>query len=174
MGARMIRGGLGRKRELGLATFAIVALAAASSLSAGAMVAAILYYKELEESMSVRLTILNMTSGLRYQIADRLIHSRTTEFAQLLDENPVAWLERPPLGYVGIVRHGAVSSLARGSWFYDTDRGELGYVPELSFHLTMEGGGTPPLRWRVQGLRMPRPGEVEGLMIASITPYRWF
>ena len=172
MGAHARRGEHIRQSGLTWIEFSVVASALA--VLAGSLLTALLYYEELAEATVVQLTIQNIRSGLRYQIADRLVAGRTAEIGQLLGANPVSWLERSPDGYLGMVRTGSVRSLPAGSWFYDIDRGEIGYVPKLSFHLVAEPGGRAILRWRMQALRSPTPGEVEGLMLVTVSPYRWF
>jgi hypothetical protein len=172
MGACAHRGGQFRQTGLTWLEFSVVASVLA--VLAGSLLTALLFYEELGEATVVQLTIQNIRSGLRYQIADRLIAGRTAEIGQLLVANPVSWLEQSPDGYVGIVRTGSVTSLPAGSWFYDIDRGEIGYVPKLSFHLVVESGGRTILRWRMQALRSPTPATVEGLTLAAVTPYRWF
>ena len=172
MGAYAHRGG--HIRQTGLTWLEFSVVASLLAVLAGSLLTALLYYEELAEATVVQLTIENIRSGLRYQIADRLVAGRTPEIGQLLGANPVSWLERSPDGYVGIVRTDSVRSLPAGSWFYDVDRGEIGYVPKLSFHLVAEPGGRAILRWRMQALRSPTPGDVEGLMLVMVTPYRWF
>ena len=172
MGAHAHRGG--RIRQTGLTWLEFSVVASVLAVLAGSLLTALLYYEELAEATVVELTIENVRSGLRYQIADRLVAGRTPEIGQLLGANPVSWLERSPDGYVGIVRTGSVRSLPAGSWFYDIDRGEIGYLPKLSFHLVAEPGGRATLRWRMQALRSAMPGDVEGLMLVAVTPYRWF
>ena len=164
----------GHVRQSGLTWIEFAVVASVLAVLAGSLLAALLYYEELAEAMVVQLTIQNIRSGLRYQIADRLVAGRTPEIGQLLGANPVSWLERSPDGYVGIVRTSSVPSLPAGCWFYNVDRGEIGYVPKLSFHLAVESGGRAILRWRMQALRSPTPREVEGLMLVTVTPYRWF
>lgn len=163
---------VGRVEQTGLAWLEFSVVAAVLSLLAGSLLTALLYYEELAEAAVVQLTVLNIRSGLRYQIADRLVKGRTAEIAQLLTANPVAWLEKPPDGYVGVVRTAGVESLPRGSWFYDSDRGEIGYVPRLSLHLTVASAGEAILRWRVEALKAPAPGEAEGLMLVTVSTYR--
>lgn len=172
MGAYAHRGG--HIRQTGFTWLEFSVVASVLAVLAGSLLTALLYYEELAEATAVQLTVENIRSGLRYQIADRLVAGRTPEIGRLLGANPVSWLERPPDGYVGIVRTGSVRSLPAGSWFYDIDRGEIGYVPKLSFHLVAEPGAPAILRWRMQALRSPTPGEVEGLALVAVTPYRWF
>jgi len=161
-------------RQTGFTWLEFSVVASVLAVLAGSLLTALLYYEELAEATVVELTIENVRSGLRYQIADRLVAGRTPEIGRLLGANPVSWLERSPDGYVGIVRTGSVRSLPAGSWFYDIDRGEIGYVPKLSFHLAAESEGRAILRWRMQALRSSTPREVEGLALVSVTPYRWF
>ncbi len=172
MGAHAHRGGQFWQTGLTWLEFSVVASVLA--VLAGSLLTALLYHEELAEATVVQLTIQNIRSGLRYQIADRLVAGRTSEIGQLLGANPLSWLERSPDGYVGGVPAGSVRSLPAGSWFYDIDRGEIGYVPKLSFHLVAESGGRAILRWRMQALRSATPSEVEGLMLVTVTPYRWF
>ena len=117
------RASRGAYRQTGLTWLEFSVVASVLAVLAGSLLTALLYYEELAEATVVQLTIQNIRSGLRYQIADRLVAGRTSEIGQLLGANPVSWLERPPDGYVGIVRTGSVRSLPAGSWFYDIDRG---------------------------------------------------
>lgn len=172
MGAYAHRGGYIRQTGLSWIEFSVVASVLA--VLAGSLLTALLYYEEMAEATAVQLTIENIRSGLRYQIADRLVAGRTQEIGRLLRDNPVSWLERSPDGYVGMVRTGSVQSLPAGSWFFDIDRHEIGYVPRLSFHLVVQPPGPAILRWRMQALRSSSPSEVEGLALVTVTPYRWF
>jgi len=143
------------------------------SVLAGSLLTASFYYEELSEAAVVQLTIENIRSGLRYQIANRLVAHRATSMGELLGANPVSWVESAPAGYVGTVRNADVRALPRGSWFYDVDLAEFGYKPKLSFHLSI-GPGEPILLWQVKALKTNMPREPEGLMIVAVTPYRWF
>jgi hypothetical protein len=160
------------QRGLSLLEFSFVATVL--SLIAGSLLTTLFYYEELAEAAVMQLTVQNMRSGLRYQIANRLVSGRTSEMGQLLTQNPVEWIEKPPDGYVGGIRTTDIESMSKGSWFYEVDRGELGYVPRHSFYLQLESGGPAVLRWRVQALRIQSPREVEGVTLVSVTPYRWF
>ena len=163
-----------RVRQAGLAWLDFSISAAVLTLFAGSLLTALLYYEEMAEATVVQLTVQNIRSGLRYQVADRLVQGRTGENVQLLQTNPFSWLDGRPEGYVGPVRTGSVESLPAGSWFYDVDMGEVGYVPKLSYYLDAEDGRSKILRWQVRPLRAPSPHEVEGLMVVAVRPYRWF
>ena len=164
----------GRSRQSGLTWLEFSVAVSVLTVLTGFLVTALLYYEELAEATVVQQTIENIRSGLRYQIADRYVTGRTQEIGQLMQANPVSWLERPPDEYVGLVRTGSVPSLPAGSWFYDVDRGEVGYLPRLSFHLVADSRGRAILRWQMQALRSTTPTDAEGLMLVEVTPYRWF
>ena len=172
MGARTYRSG--RTAQAGLSWLELLIVAGVLGAFAGSLLTALLYYEELAEAAVVQLTVRNIRSGLRYQIADRLVQGRDAEMVQLLTANTVVWLESPPSGYAGSVRSDDVGTLPQGSWFYDVDRDEIGYIPRHSVFLVIESGGQRILRWQVRALKMPSPLEVEGLMLVSVTPYRWF
>jgi general secretion pathway protein G len=134
----------------------------------------LLYYQELSEKTAVDLTLLNIRSGVRHQLADKMIRGRETELEQVLLANPVNWLERPPAGYTGEVAASRVRSLQPGSWFYDVERRELGYVPKLDSHLAfVESEAQGTLRWHIRGVRS-KNGGVEDLSLVAVTRYSWF
>ena len=143
----------------------------------GGWFAALLYYQELAEKTAVELTVLNVRSGMRFAIADGMINGRSAQGGDILQANPMGWLEKPPPDYLGEVPASAVASLPSGSWFFDAERREFGYLPRLDFHLTIEAAGDAAaeraLRWRVRGLRA-KNGEVEDVSLAPVTRYRWF
>jgi hypothetical protein len=161
-----------RRCQAGLTWLEFSVVSVLLSVFAGSLLTALLYYEELGEAAVVQLTVQNVRSGLRYQIAERLIQGREREMGGLLRANPLSWVASSPDGYVGSVRSADIRSLPKGSWFYDVDRGELGYIPKLKFHLSVERG--EPLRWRIEALRSDAPRQVEGLMLVSVSPYRWF
>jgi general secretion pathway protein G len=148
------------------------AVIAVSATLAGVLLERLLYYQELSEKTAVELTLLNIRSGVRQQIADKMIHARESELEQVLEANPVSWLQKPPPGYAGEISSAGAASLAGGSWFYDADRGELGYVPRLDFHLDLEPGARS-LRWRARGVRS-KHGGIEDLSLVAVTRYSWF
>ena len=77
MGPYGYRGGNIRQTGLSWLEFSVVASVLA--VLAGSLLTALLYYEELAEATVVQLTIENIRSGLRYQIADRLVAGRTPE-----------------------------------------------------------------------------------------------
>jgi hypothetical protein len=160
--------------QTGLSWLEFSVVSAVLSLLLGVLLTGLLYYEELGEAAVVQLTVQNVRSGLRYQIADRLVQGRAWDMGELVRANPLSWVESSPEGYVGSVQNADIRSLPKGSWFYDVDRAELGYLPKLDFHLSVEHGNVVMLRWRIEALRSDVPWEVEGLRLVSLTPYQWF
>jgi hypothetical protein len=164
----------GRTGQAGLTWLEFSIVAVVLSVLAGSLLTALLYYEELAEAEVVKLTVQNVRSGLRYQIAERVIQGRTRDMGELLRANPLAWVASSPDGYVGSVRNADIGSLSKGSWFYDTERGELGYIPKLSFHLSMAHSRPKILCWQVRALKSGVPWELEGVTLVTVTPYEWF
>jgi hypothetical protein len=133
------------------------------------------FYEELTEKTVVESTIINLRSGLRFKIADLIIKGAGDKQGALANSNPVQFLEHPPKGYLGEMR--TPGNLPRGSWYYEQDRSELIYIPNLKANLSLLDGSQPEvprLRWQ---LKAERGGEGEaGLQvdIELLTPYNWF
>jgi hypothetical protein len=111
-----------------------------------------------------------MRSGARLQISDKMIHGESV--APVADANPVSWLDRPPAGYAGEIKGISRAELPPGTWFYDVERRELGYIPRLQSHLSADAE-RPVLRWAIRYTKS-KYGEVEDLALVPVTPYAWF
>ncbi len=175
MGLRVIRAY--RLAQQAFSLFELCVVLALIAALGGGWLAALLYYQELAEKTAVELTVLNVRSGMRFAIADGMINGRGAQAGDILQANPMGWLEKPPPDYAGEIAGSAVASLPEGSWFFDTERREFGYLPRLDFHLTIEaaagGAAERALRWRVRGMRA-KNGEVEDVSLVPVTRYRWF
>jgi len=158
--------------QRGLARSEFALSVAVYAVLAGIFFGVALYYEEWGEKTEVELTVLNIRAGIRYQIADRMIHGNMNELASLNAGNPVKWLARPPAGYVGELRAAAPDAVAKGSWYFDVEQRELRYRPRLRSHLSPD---ISLLRWKVMSIHAPgRPQSIEGLTLVDVEPYRWF
>jgi hypothetical protein len=137
----------------------------------------LLEYQERAEKTLVDLTVRNLRATLRWQVAQRMVHGAAGDLVALLDANPVAWLERPPAGYVGEIA-GEAPDLAGGSWYFNTAARQLVYVPRLAAHLSVSNYRSGRLRWQVRRLKAVPTGDVkapaDALVIAEAAPYQWF
>lgn len=139
---------------------------------AGTAMQALLYYQEQAEKVAVEATIINMRSGLRWQVADRLLNGRQAEMGELARANPVNWLDRNPSGYVGERINVTPRDLAPGNWAYDPVRREIAYRPRLSSHLNVPDGDI--LRWQLRARKASESGTAEGIEIERANNYKWF
>lgn len=87
------------------------------------------HFQALAEKHAMEMTIINMRSGLRLQIAGLLIAERMDEVGNLVTENPINWLEAPPPNYLGELRNRQRSELPGNTWHFDPGRRELVYIP---------------------------------------------
>jgi hypothetical protein len=85
------------RSQRGSGWFEFAVAAVLLSVLAAILVRQLVEYQALAEQTAVDLTLRNLRSGLRWQVAERLLRGRAGELAGLEGANPVAWLERPPL-----------------------------------------------------------------------------
>jgi hypothetical protein len=166
--------GSGRALQRGYSLLELGSVAGLLVILSGLLLGYALHYQEQAEKTAVDLTIRNIRSGLRFEVAERMIHGRGREIPELLAGNPVRWLQRPPAGYAGEIGSRETWNIAAGNWFFDVDARELGYVPRLSFRLERDASSDNALRWRVRGTPAAHGGGIEDVSLVSVTPYRWF
>ena len=135
-----------------------------------------LYYQEIAEKTAMEITVMNLRTGLRYRVAELMLHNRMQEMGEVAAENPVKWLDAPPPGYLGALRVAQAGDVGAGSWYFDTERRQLCYRVNLSRHFAARDGGkevcyrTVPLAGRVRDGH----AELEGVALELAKPYRWF
>jgi hypothetical protein len=116
---------------------------------------------------------MNMRTGLRFRIADLVIKGALDKQLGLIAQNPVAFLEKPPKGYLGELR--TPGNLPAGAWYFEQEKHELVYIPLLTSNLQLndaQDGARGVLRWQIRAV-----GEGNGLQsvdVELLTPYRWF
>ncbi len=140
---------------------------------AGALLSALLYHEELAERTAVELTIRNIRTGLRLEMARQIAGGAPPDMRKLLASNPIVWLERPPPGFRGTPVAGGAGRLEAGSWYFDGERRELIYVPRLAFHLRLPEHQAPGIRWRLDERSSASRAE-HWPELAPVTPYSWF
>lgn len=87
----------------------------------------VLTYQEMAEKTAVEMTIMNMRTGLRYQVAEFMVHNQDNEIAGLVGENPVKWLDPPPPNYIGELKSPRWDEIPPGNWYFDPGTRELCY-----------------------------------------------
>lgn len=164
------------QRGSGWLEFAVVAVVLAIML--GLLLQRVVEYQEQAEKAAVELTIRNLRSALRWEVGQRMIHGRGEDIAQLAGANPIAWLQRPPPGYVGESVVPAAAQIEAGSWYFDIAARELAYLPRFRSHLKTAANSTAELRWRLHALKNVPGADVNPavteIVLVETMPYRWF
>lgn len=125
-------------------------------------------------------TVRNMRSGLLMRRAELLMQENVAETVKLLHQNPITWLETPPLNYVGELSAERAQTVPPGSWYFDTSARELVYLPHLRSRLQIEAPQSSFIRYQVTALETipntaPRARRQPlGIALTLKTPYRWF
>ena len=151
-----------------------VALAVIGVLAAF-LLDALYYALEQAERTVMEATIRNMDSGLRVELASRVIHGQEASIGELVGANPVQWLESPPPGYKGSCQR----DLAPGTWCFDAMTHEIVYRPRVDRHLEYHESSSSGLRWRVgsaadmAGRRSGRPASAGAIRVFSTTSFAW-
>ena len=105
------------------------------------------------ERLAVTLTIRNIRTGLRLAVAEKLMHGEEDRMAELLDKNPLDFIEQPVDG----------SNNTWGDWRYDARHHELIYRPLIT--LAFDDGTA--LRWRIEA--SPEPGgRMNGVRLVDV------
>lgn len=126
------------------------------------------------EHAAVELTLRNMRTGLRWQVAERLMHGRGGDLGLLEGANPVAWLARPPHGYAGEYTETDRFPRSGGSWYFDGARREIAYVPRHAWRVGFLAGTARERRWHALALKSSVgpavSAAVAGLVLAEVAP----
>jgi general secretion pathway protein G len=140
------------RRQRGSGWFEFALAAVSLSALAGVLLHQLIEYPSLAERAVVDLTLRNMRSGLRWQVAERLLRGRAGDLASLEGANPVLMLARPPDGYAG--EFGAREAAPRdpGTWYFDRERRQLAYLPRRAWH-SATSSGLAEMRWQVRVLK---------------------
>ncbi len=82
-------------------------------------------YQEMAEKTAAEVTAVNMRTGLRYRVAEMLLHHQEREIGGLVGSNPIKWLDLPLQNYAGEFGPDQSAQVAPGSWYFNLDKGEM-------------------------------------------------
>src|ERR1035441_753558 len=88
-----------------------------------------LFLQELSEKTAMEMTVMNMRTGMRYQLAELMVQGRLYEMPAMLERNPILWLASPPANYAGEFDEASDEHIQLGNWYFDKKRRELVYQP---------------------------------------------
>ena len=178
----MIRIGQERARlRAGFTLFELIAVVCLVAILAGVLLNRMEVYREAAEKASVQQTAAAIKSALQMRAASYMIAGRDNDIEGLRNENPVNWLQEPPLGYAGEFAGDAYSRVPRGSWYFDVARKELVYVIDRGDNFTPGADGRKWLRFQVRMSyeTLPATGGpprkvLSGVGFAPAQAYEWF
>ncbi|MDO9067127.1 MAG: hypothetical protein Q7W05_01565 [Deltaproteobacteria bacterium] len=133
-------------RQSGLSKFEFLVIIAVIGFISWLGLERLTYLQVLGEKTAVEATILNIQTGLRYAMAERVIRGEEQRIAEMGGSNPVQWLEKPPQDYVGE----CAGEHAAGSWCFDLRSRELRYRPRLDLGLQPPRPKPGVLSWRIE------------------------
>lgn len=172
------------QKQRGFTLFELVGIIVIASVIVITLLNRFYYYQEIAEKTVMEMTVMNMRSGLRLRIAELKMQGRMGEASQLMQENPMTWLETLPANYMGQVTDSKPTDLLPGSWYFDTGRQELVYRAQHDTFLkiTQDGGRDreTAIRFRVtamkhtQGKDTNTTHKAEGIALIPVTGYHWF
>lgn len=155
-------------REHGITLFEMLVMSVVLGVLALFLLDRVQTYQEMAEKSAVDMTIMNMRTGLRYQMADYLVQNQDQKIVGLVGQNPVKWLVTPPPNYLGEIQGQPEKEMARGKWHFDTKMRELCYSVDKGRNFVSAHGDKQILCVRIALLSK----SVVGLTL--VEPYRWF
>lgn len=159
-------------RQRGFTLYELVIAILVISVLAAVLLTRLQYYQQYAEKTAMEVTVRNMRNGLRQQVADLMMQDKMDEAGKLLQQNPIAWLDKPPPNYLGELTAPLEDTLPSASWYFDLSSRELVYVP--GSHLLFfdhVANAEKPVRYRVTAtihrpeIKTDSPWKVEGLSL---------
>lgn len=134
------------------------------------------YYQEVAEKAVMELEVNKLKLALQVHIGDLIARNRALDYAEIARDNPVLWLDHPPVGYRGEFSGGASAELPKGSWYFDRSNAELVYLLNQDRNFRSPVEGRARVRWRLKTIQPAAGGDgtVIGLQLAPAEPYSWF
>lgn len=135
-------------------------------------------YQELGERTAMEQNIAAMNVALTMKFAALVVAGRPAAIEKEAGANPIDLLARPPENYLGALYAPPPGELPRRSWYFDTQAGDLVYVPSRARYLTEPPNALNGLRFRVALTEpAPRAGElvreIRQAFVRPSTPYVW-
>lgn len=138
----------------------------------------ITYMQEYAEKTAMEMTVANMRTGLRYKMAELMIQHRLAEMPNLLGENPINWLAKPPDNYAGEFVNPELGVIRPGDWYFDKGQRKLFF--RLNHSRYFEGDGrSPTIGFHAVGVFQKKMqggvevASIESIRLEAISPIHW-
>ena len=164
-------------RSRGFTLIELLVVISIVAVSFGIALDRLLRYQELGERAAVEQNIAAMNTALTIKFIAHITAGRPRAIAAEVGKNPVSFLARAPENYLGELDAPDANTLPRASWYFDSAKGELVYLPNRRRYLSSESGPPDALRFKVSftdGGRPPDdPREVRQPFVAPVVPFSW-
>ena len=171
----MLRAKRGSNASSVLESAVVVALI---GVFAGLLLERLVYYQEAAEKAVMELEANTLKLALQVHIGDLIARNEALDYAQIARENPMRWIDRPPVKYRGEFYGDVSEDLPKGSWYFDRSNAELVYLLDLDRNFRPSMGGRARVRWHVKMVRpvgvAAKDSMVVGLQLVPVEPYQWF
>ncbi len=130
--------------------------------------------QEQSERTVMESTVRNMSSGLQFEIAARIMRGEEASLPLLVGNNPMNYLEKVPSEYVGT----CTGELLPDAWCFDAGSREIVYLPRQHKKLAFPSGDHRELRWRIvsaaelSGTKLPAGSPVGAITLTSTASFK--
>ena len=158
----------------------IVAIAIISTLT-GVLLTRVWFYQEQAEKAAMQQVAGALQSALILQYSQLVAKDQTKEVKNLIAENPIHWLMRPPKNYAGEFNGLAIELIPPGNWGFDLKSRELIYIPFRTLNFKPDKDGKKNVRFRTRleygtargGSKNKSTQEVTSVVIEPVENYQW-
>ncbi len=123
-----------------------------------------------------------LSSALLLEAAERITDGEAARLPELAATNPMTLLLTPPANYVGSMKWPDEAEVPRASWYYDEQRGRLGYRVGRYTRFAPGTGPAELIELEVAFVYQDRDGDgvfdaagdrFDGLRLAPVHAYDW-
>lgn len=163
----------------GFSLFELVVVICLFSILVGVFVHRFLFLQELAEKTAMETTVINMRTGMRYQLAELMVQGRSYEMSAMLERNPIVWLTTPPANYAGEFDEASAEPIPPGNWYFDKKRRELVYQPRHHEYI-QDSKIQPEYRYAIRGWFTQQNDNqsqlpiLTGIRLVEVTGVKWF
>jgi prepilin-type N-terminal cleavage/methylation domain-containing protein len=115
---------------------------------ATALISRVLFYQEDVERLAVAQVVTALRSGLRYQLVSLITRGRMRDAPTLAEQNPMDWLSKKPVNYLGDFYAPQEADLSAGNWYFDRKNKKLVYL--FSHNDNFDDGERNQLNFKVK------------------------
>ena len=130
------------------------------------------------ERISVQYFIGTLNSAIQLHVAEIVVNHGVEALKTLKGDNPITYLDQPPLNYAGESSDVLANQLLPSNWYYDPSTNILFYTVKNIDHFTTDLTGTPRIRLKISLLYADNrlaagDRRVRGVVLKSLDDYHW-